>query len=154
MSRTDRWILVFLTTLALVVGACAQSSEPETTSDEGPAHIEDIAGSEVKRVTLTDEAADRIGVQTVPVAAADGGRVKVPSATVLFDQQGRTWVFTEPEHDVFVREPVTVIGTNGEGHDPVHGSGRRYACRDRRCAGAVRHRARRRRPGVSGQVGG
>jgi len=114
MSRTDRWILVFLTTLALAVGACAQSSEPETTSDAGPAHIEDIAGSEVKRVTLTDEAADRIGVQTVPVAAADGGRVKVPSATVLFDQQGRTWVFTEPEHDVFVRAPVTVIGTNGE----------------------------------------
>jgi len=50
MSRTDRWILVFLTTLALVVGACAQSSEPETTSDEGPAHIEDIAGSEVKKL--------------------------------------------------------------------------------------------------------
>ena len=64
--------------------------------------------------TLPEFGPPRVEVQTVPVAAADGGRVKVPSATVLFDQQGRTWVFTEPEHDVFVREPVTVIGTNGE----------------------------------------
>ena len=69
MSRTDRWILVFLTTLALAVGACAQSSEPETTSDEGPAHIEDIAGSEVKRVTLTDEAA-ATGTVWTPIRSA------------------------------------------------------------------------------------
>jgi hypothetical protein len=114
MSRTDRRILVFLTTLAVLVGACAQSTEPETTADEGVARIEDIAGSDVKKITLTDEAAERIGVETVPVAAADGGRIQVPSATVLYDQQGRTWVFTEPEHDVFVREQVEVIGTNGE----------------------------------------
>ena len=114
MSRTDRWILVFFTTLAVLVSACAQSTEPETTASEGLAHIEDIAGSDVKKITLTDEAAERIGVETVPVAAADGGRVQVPSATVLYDQEGRTWVFTEPEHDVFVREPVEVIGTNGE----------------------------------------
>jgi hypothetical protein len=114
MSRTDRWVLVFFTTLAVLVSACAQSTEPETTADEGLARIEDIAGSDVKKITLTDEAAERIGVETVPVAAADGGRIQVPSATVLYDQQGRTWVFTEPEHDVFVREQVEVIGTNGE----------------------------------------
>ena len=114
MSRTDRWILVFFTTLALAVAGCGQAAEPDASIDDGPAHVEDIAGSEVKKVTLTDEAVERIGVQTVPVAAADGGRVQVPSATVLFDQQGRTWVFTEPEHDVFVREEVKVIGTNGE----------------------------------------
>lgn len=115
MSRTDRWILVFFTTLTLLVSACAQSTEPETpTVDEGPARLEAIAGSEVKKVILSDDAVKRIGVQTAPVAAADGGRVQVPSATVLFDQQGRTWVFTEPEHDVFVRQEVKVIGTNGE----------------------------------------
>ena len=114
MSRTDRWILAFFTTLAVLVSACGQSTEPETTASEGVARLEDIAGSDVKKITLSDEAATRIGVQTVPVAAADGGRVQVPSATVLYDQQGRTWVFTEPEHDVFVREQVEVIGTNGE----------------------------------------
>lgn len=114
MSRTYRWILVFVTTLAVVVGACAQSSEPEAATDEGLAQIEDIAGSDVKKITMADDAVERIGVKTVPVAAADGGRMRVPSATVLYDQQGRTWVFTEPEHDVFVREEVKIIGTNGE----------------------------------------
>lgn len=115
MSRNDRWILVIFTTLTLLVAACAQApTELETAADEGPAHIEDIAGSAVKKITLSDEAAERIGVETVPVIAADGGRIQVPSATVLYDQEGKTWVFTEPEHDVFVREQVTVIGTNGE----------------------------------------
>ena len=114
MSRTDRWILVFLTSLTLLVGACAQSAEPETARDEGLARIEDIAGSDVKKITMSEDAVQRIGVETVPVAAADGGRIKVPSATVLYDQAGRTWVFTEPEHDVFVREEVEIIGTNGE----------------------------------------
>ncbi len=114
MSRTDRWVLVLFTTLAVLVSACAQSTEPETAANEGLARVEDIAGSDVKKITLTDKAAERIGVETVPAAAADGGRVQVPSATVLYDQQGRTWVFTEPEHDVFVREQVEVIGTNGE----------------------------------------
>jgi hypothetical protein len=115
MPRTHRWILVFFTALTLVVGACAaQSSEPETASDEGLAQIDDIAGSDVKKITMSEEAVERIGVETVPVAAADGGRVQVPSATVLYDQAGRTWVFTEPEHDVFVRQEVTIIGTKGE----------------------------------------
>jgi len=114
MSRTDRWILVVVTTLALLVSGCAQSTEPEAPADEGLAQIEDIAGSDVKKITLTDDAVERIGVETVPVVAADGGRIQVPSATVLYDQEGKTWVFTEPEHDVFVREQVTVIGTNGD----------------------------------------
>ena len=121
MPRTDRWILVFVTSLTLLVGACAQSAEPEAANDESLAHLEDIAGSDVKRITMSEEAAERIGVQTVPVAAADGGRIKVPSATLLYDQTGRTWVFTEPEHDVFVREEVKIIGTNGE--DTILSSG-------------------------------
>ena len=114
MPRTDRWILVFVTSLTLLVGACAQSAEHEAANDERLAHLEDIAGSDVKRITMSEDAVERIGVQTVPVAAADGGRIKVPSATLLYDQTGRTWVFTEPEHDVFVREEVKIIGTNGE----------------------------------------
>ena len=122
MSRTDRLILVFFTTLTLLVAACAQApAEPETAADEGLAQIEDIAGSDVKKITMTEEAVERIGVETVPVGSAAGGRVVVPTATVLYDQDGKTWVFTEPEHDVFVREEVSIIGTNGD--DTILSSG-------------------------------
>jgi hypothetical protein len=114
MTRTDRWILILFATLSLVVAACAQATEPEAAADEGLAKVEDIAGSDVKRVTLTDNAIERIGLETALVASTDGGRTMVPTATVLYDQNGRTWVFTEPDHDVFVREEVTVIGTNGD----------------------------------------
>ena len=114
MTRIDRSILILVATLSLVVAACGQAQEPEAAADEGLARIEDIAGSDVKRVTLTDDAVERIGVETAPVVSTDGGRTLVPTATVLYDPDGRTWVFTEPDHDVFVREEVTVVGTNGD----------------------------------------
>jgi hypothetical protein len=114
MTRIDRSILILAATLSLVVGACAQGQGPEAPADEGLAQLEDIAGSEVKRVTLTDDAVERIGVETVPVVATEDGRTSVPSATVLYDPAGRTWVFTEPDHDVVVREEVTIVGTNGD----------------------------------------
>ena len=114
MTRTDRSILILVAALSLVVAACAQVQEPEAAADEGLAKVEDIAGSDVKRVTLTDDAVERIGVETAPVASTDGGRKSVPTATVLYDQDGRTWVFTEPDHDVFVREEVQIVGTNGD----------------------------------------
>jgi hypothetical protein len=114
MTRTDRWILTLFATLSLLVAGCAQSTEPEAAADEGLAKVEDIAGSDVKRVTLTDDAVERIGLETALVAATDGGRTMVPTATVLYDQDGRTWVFTEPDHDVFVREEVSIVGTSGD----------------------------------------
>jgi hypothetical protein len=46
--------------------------------------------------------------------AARAGRTRVPRDTVLYDQDGRTWVYTEPENDVFVRAEIDVVGTDGE----------------------------------------
>ena len=60
MTRTDRSILILVAALSLVVAACAQVQEPEAAADEGLAKVEDIAGSDVKRVTLTDDAVERI----------------------------------------------------------------------------------------------
>ena len=109
------WSIVFIAALsAVLASACAQSAPVDEAAEDGPAVIEPIAGSDLKRLTLTDDAVDRIGIQTAPVVAARAGRTRVPRDTVLYDQDGRTWVYTEPENDVFVRAEIDVVGTDGE----------------------------------------
>jgi hypothetical protein len=81
-----------------------------TTEEEGgyePATVEPIEGSEVARVTLTQDAAGRIGLDTTLVARR-GELAIVPESAVWVDVNGDEWVYTNPETLVFVRERVVV----------------------------------------------
>jgi hypothetical protein len=71
--------------------------------------VEHVEGSDVARVTLTDEAVERIGIETAPVTAGTGGRTVVPVATVLYDASGQAWVYTNPEGHVYLRAPVSIV---------------------------------------------
>jgi hypothetical protein len=109
------WSLVLLVAVtAALAAACAQPAPVDEAPEDGPAVVESIQGSDLKRLTLTEDAVDRIGIQTAPVVAAPAGRIRVPRDTVLYDQNGRTWVYTEPESDVFVRAEIDVVSTDGE----------------------------------------
>lgn len=67
MERNNRWMVIALVILtALLFSACAQKST--STSSEPPASVEEIPGSDLKRVILTEKAAERIGLQTVTVS--------------------------------------------------------------------------------------
>lgn len=66
MKHSNRWIVVILVMTALMLAACGQ--EPEETEAEPPAVVATIEGTELKRVTLTERAAQRLGIQTAPVS--------------------------------------------------------------------------------------
>lgn len=72
MKHSYRWTFVMPFTVALLLPACGQQSEPQSKSE--PAHVEHVEGSEFPRVVLTPRAAERIGIATVPVReqARDG----------------------------------------------------------------------------------
>jgi hypothetical protein len=75
MRHSIRWITVIgLFIAALQLAACAQA--PATTEKIAPSKVEPIEGSDFKRVVLTEKAAERIGVQTVPVRAEPVARVQ------------------------------------------------------------------------------
>jgi hypothetical protein len=58
-------------------------------------------------VVFTAEGAKRTGLQTAQVNSRAGARV-VPYRALLYDAEGRTYVYTSPRPLTFLRQEVTV----------------------------------------------
>jgi hypothetical protein len=117
MRQRSRWTAAILLATCLALSGCTQASEEET-SGSGGATVTRLDGTGLKQVTLTQDAANRLGVRTVPlrqepVARRSGGRRKqsrklTPYAAVLYDVNGAAWVYTMPQPLTYVRHRVTV----------------------------------------------
>jgi hypothetical protein len=111
MRRANWLALALLAGLSLT--GCVSGGEAETTQVQ-PATVEQIEGSDVSRVILTEQAAGRIGIRTEPVQAAGGAARVVPFGAVLYDAEGKSWAYTNPAPLTYVREPVTVDRVDGD----------------------------------------
>jgi hypothetical protein len=89
------------------------AASPAEAAHTPPARIEPIAGSSVKRITLTERAATRLDVQTEEVRQDASGEKAVPYASVLYDLAGAAWVYTNPAPLAFVRHPVAIARVSG-----------------------------------------
>ena len=107
MIRKNFFLLLFVTVITLSLAACGP--KPSTTEKISPSTLEEIEGSELQRVILTEKAAERIGVQTVPV---DG--LVVPYSAVIYDVEGNTWIYTNPERLTFVRAQIVIDRIEGD----------------------------------------
>ena len=92
--------------IALSVAACTHGDE-ETGPKYAPATLGSADAAGVKTVTFTADAAQRVRLQTSPVAAAGRG-VAVDYAALIYDKKGQSWVYTVPQPLTFVRMKVTV----------------------------------------------
>ncbi len=97
--------------VGLFVSACAGVPEEEEAINE-PATLEPIEGSDVLRVTLTQEAAERLDIEGDPVLDV-GTSTKIPYAAVYYTSTGDTWTYTNPEPLTFVRVPIVVDHIRG-----------------------------------------
>lgn len=79
----------------------------------GSSTVEKIAGSDLKRVILTQKAAERLDIKTGKMAADAAGVMTAPYAALVYDGKGMTWVYTNPEPLVFLRAPVVVESIKG-----------------------------------------
>ena len=84
------------------------------TGAVAPASVEEVQGSDVKKVTLTQDAAAAIGIQTAPVTGASGGRLTVPYAAVIYYLDGTAWTYTATAERQYVRVPITVEAITGD----------------------------------------
>jgi hypothetical protein len=108
-------VLLALVLLALTLPGCSQPSAEATPAGDAAASLQEIPGSDVKRIVLTEHALGNIGLQTSTTSAdPKSGKLSVPYLAILYDSQGKTWVYTNPEPLVYVRQPVSVERIDGE----------------------------------------
>jgi hypothetical protein len=115
MKQYNRWLMVILSIVLLPLAACIQmpanAAGKSIGSAEEPARIDRIEGTELSRVTLSAEAAQRLGIQTTVIRDEKVGgttRKVVPYAAVIYGLHGETWVYTSPGALTFVRDRINV----------------------------------------------
>jgi hypothetical protein len=118
MRHCKRWLAVLgLLVAVLQLSACTQTAA-EATGGEEPAKVEHLEGSEdLSRLTLEPKAVERLGIETVELreeTVAGKLRKVVPYGAVLYDPDGKTWVYVSTAPNVYVREPITVDYIEGD----------------------------------------
>jgi hypothetical protein len=119
MQRANNWLIVAVLLASLPLSAC--SEKRATPSVAKPAKVERLDGSGLSRVTLSLKAAERLAIKTDAVRDTQvtrSGRVTqrsvLPHAAMLYDPQGNTWAYTNPEPLVFIRHRLAVDYIDGE----------------------------------------
>ena len=115
MKRSNLLISMLLIVAALQLSACA----PKAPAIEkiSPSVVETIEGSDLKRVILTEKATERLNIQMGSIHDEQVNGVKrsvVPYAAIIYDLEGKTWLYTSPAPLTFVREPITIDFIEGD----------------------------------------
>jgi hypothetical protein len=125
MHRRKQWLMAGLVVAGIGVTGCgATQADYGDAGQSGPAHVQPIAGTDLNRVILTSDAAARLGVRTIPVEAAvmpassDGTvadpQTTVPVSAVIYDKNGKTWVYTVTRSLTYERQAVIVARVDGD----------------------------------------
>jgi len=116
MNKDYRPLIAVLSLATLLLAACGQI--PATTAEiNAPITIERSDGQDPTREVLTEDAVKRLDIQTATANAAelDGAqRTVIPYAAIIYDTDGATWVYLNPEPLTFVRHPVNVDHIKGD----------------------------------------
>lgn len=98
--------------LAVAVAACGNQISDKYVIEDEPYTLQAVAGSELLEVTLEPMAVERIGIQIGEVTGSAETRL-VPSGSLWMDVNGRFWVYTNPQPNVFLRHQVDVVDDDG-----------------------------------------
>jgi hypothetical protein len=102
-----------LVPLAMLATACGGTIADKYVIEGEPAHAEPIAGTDQVKVTMTEQAARRIGLETAVVQKTAKG-LAVPASATFVDPEGHWWVYTNPNPFVYVRQGITVQREEGD----------------------------------------
>jgi hypothetical protein len=107
---------VLIAACAVSLSACGEAStgyDYETASHHDPAKLEPIKGTEVQRVIFDAEAAKRVGLQTAPIRQNGQGTL-IPYDAVVYDADGKAYVYTAPEPLTYVRQEIDIHHVAGD----------------------------------------
>ena len=113
MKRGKLWLALVLIGMALIVAGCGGGSDSASEEASGPATVYEVEGSDVSRVELTEQAVERLDIQTAAVEQ-DGKGMVIPYSAVLYSPTGETWAYVSPAPLSFVREEIVVDRIEGD----------------------------------------
>ena len=115
MRLNFRWLILIAILLVPPLSAC--TSETAADEENKPVSLDPIAGTDLNRITVTEKAAERLGLETAPVVAQeiDGAeRLVIPYEALLYDPSGQAWVYVNVGPLVFMRQAITVDSIKGD----------------------------------------
>ena len=117
--QTNRWLMLFLGLGSLLLLACTETSATE--DKVAPSKLATVEGSKLAQVTLTEQAATRINLQTGTVReepfglrGEPGPRKMVPYSSIIYDLTGATWVYVTSQPLVFQRASIRIDYIQGD----------------------------------------
>ncbi len=115
-NRIAAFIIGAFLTVFTAVGVAGCGQTPAAAPAEGdPAVVTEVPGTDLHRLTLTEHAVERVGIETATTAVdPQTGKLTVPYGAILYDSTGKAWVYTNPEPRVYVRQSITVQRINGD----------------------------------------
>ena len=118
---TAALLAVCAVALVVLVNDSSSDTAEGGTVKAGPAVIgEKDATTGLASVTLIEKAAERVGIETVAVTAAEAvregssGTLSVPYSAILYDATGASFVYTVTGPLSYVRAPITVDYVEGD----------------------------------------
>jgi hypothetical protein len=108
-SGRSHGIASLLLVLGLGLAGCQTSASAESAAADAAAWVETAADGGPSRLTVSEEAGLRLGLETTAVGT-DG---KLPYAAVVYDADGGAWAFVESGPWAYQRQSVTITGIDG-----------------------------------------
>jgi hypothetical protein len=89
---------------------CTRTNESSPDDYVQPAVVQSASAGSVPLVTLTALAAQRLDIRTEPVARAAGAgpALVIPLTAVIYDPQGESWTYTNPQPLTFLRVAIVI----------------------------------------------
>jgi hypothetical protein len=116
--RRNQWpVLLAVVACFCLLVACSPSSAAQPKAK--PAEVQEIPGSDLKRLVLQPQAVQRLGIQmgsveeqqvTPPgnVAATPVPQLVIPYSAVIYDPNGGTWTYVSGSPGTYERQPITI----------------------------------------------
>jgi hypothetical protein len=115
MRTRNILIIIFIVVTVLVISACTK--QPAAVEKIMPVQLATMEGTDLKRLVLTEKAAERIDLQTAKIQeeSVNGlNRLVVPYGAILYDLHGETWLYTNPEPLIFIRASIVIDSIDGD----------------------------------------
>jgi hypothetical protein len=108
-SAVGAWLVLALASLVLT--GCQEV--PSNLVKSQPYTLQPVKGTDLNRVKLPDKIAARIDLQTVEVRASGKWKI-VPHKALIYNPEGKVYVYTKPKAETYVRAPVKVDRVVGD----------------------------------------